>query len=102
MSETMQHYHVTIIPKADKIAEVRELLIETEKQISLKKAENGPVSWSVSFDETENKFVIDALFPNQEAVTFHEKNIESIVNQVGPLMAAPPEMIIRSVFLSVR
>ena len=63
MSEIMRHYHVTIIPKSDKIAEVRELLIESEKQISLKKAENGPVSWCVSFDETENQFFIEALFP---------------------------------------
>jgi quinol monooxygenase YgiN len=101
MSETMQHWHVTIIPKADKIAEVRELLIETEKQISLKKAENGPVSWCVSSDETENKFFIEALFPNQEAVTFHTNNVDAISNQIFPLIAAPPEAIIRSVFLSV-
>jgi len=101
MSDTMQHYHVTIIPQADKIAEVRKLLIQCEKQISLKKAENGPIIWYSSFDETDNQFFIEALFPNQEAVTFHGNNIESIVNNIGPLLAGPPESIIRSVFSMV-
>ena len=79
MNDTMQHRHAIMIPKPDKIAEVRELLIQCEKQISLKRAEGGPVSWSASFDETTNRFFVDSIFPSEEALTFHQNNIGPIL-----------------------
>jgi quinol monooxygenase YgiN len=98
MSDTMQHHHVTLIPREDKLAEARDLLLQCAKQVSLKKDENGPINWCASYDENKKHFFVDALFPNQEAVEFHQNNIQSIVKNFGELMAAPPETIVRSVF----
>lgn len=98
MNKIMQHHHVILIPQKDKLEEARDLLLQCAKQISLKRSENGPVSWCASFDEDKKHFHVDALFPSQEAVEFHVNNIQFIVNQFGKLMAAPPETTVKSVF----
>lgn len=98
MNNTMQHRHAIMIPKPDKVKEVRELLLECEKQISLKKAEGGPISWCASFDETTNQFFVDSIFSNEENLTFHQNNIGSILKGFANLLEAPPETTIHSVF----
>ena len=98
MSDTMQHRHAIMIPKPDKIAEIRELLIEVEKQISLRKTDGGPVSWCASFDEATSRFFVDSIFANEEAPTFHQNNIGPILKGIAPLLAAPLETTVAPVF----
>jgi hypothetical protein len=98
MTNTMQHHSVTLIPHENKVNETRELLLQCARQIASKKHENGPISWSASFDENKKHFFVDALFPNQESVIFHQNNIKSIVKNFSTLMAVPSETIIKGVF----
>ncbi len=102
MNNTMQHRHAIMIPKPDKVAEVRELLIKCEKQISLKKGEGGPVSWCASFDEGSNQFIVDSIFSNEEALTFHSNNIGPILKNLPPLLTTPPETAVHLVFTIVQ
>jgi quinol monooxygenase YgiN len=94
----MNHRRATMTPKPDKIAQIRELLIKCEEQISLKKAEGGPVSWFASFDETTNLFFVDSIFANEEALAFHQNNIGPILKGIPSLLAAPLETAIHPVF----
>ena len=98
MTDTMQHHHVVLVPQEDKIHEARELLMQCEKQVSLTRSDGGPISWCASFDETRKHFFVDALFVSQQAVEFHQNNIQQIVNHFGKIMASPPETTVRSVF----
>ena len=98
MSNTMEHRRATMTPKSDKVEEVRELLIRCGEQISLKKAEGGPVTWFASFDETTNQFYVDSVFSSKEALAFHQNNIGFILKDVPALLAAPLETTIRAVF----
>ncbi len=101
MVNSMQHHHVVLVPQADKINEARELLLQCERQVALKQSEDGPSSWCASFDEDKQHFHVDALFLNQQAVEFHQDNIQSIVNDFGKIMAAPPQTQIKSVFCNI-
>lgn len=94
------HHHVILTPRPDQVDATRELLLECARQVSLKKDENGPSSWWASFDEEKGAFLVEALFANQEAVQFHQGNIGPIVKRFGALMAAPPETVVRAVFVS--
>ena len=98
MNDTIHHRQAIMIPKPDKVAEVRELLIQCEKQISLKKAEGGPISWCASFDETANQFFVYSIFSNVEALAFHQNNIGPILKGIPSLLAAPIETTIHAVF----
>ena len=98
MSNTMTHRHATMIPKSDKIDEIRELLVQCEQQISLKKAEGGPISWSASYDEESNRFYVDSIFADEEQLAFHQQNIGPILKGMFPLLEAPPEATIYAVF----
>ena len=98
MNDTMQHHHVILIPRENKLAEARNLLLECAKLISLKRNENGPTSWCASYDENKKHFFVDALFSSQEAVEFHQNNMEPILKNAGELLAAPPETIVKHVF----
>ena len=98
MNNTIQYRQAIMTPKADKIDDIRQLLIQCEKQISLKKAEGGPISWSASFDEATSLFYVDSIFANEEELMFHQKNIGSILKEMPPLLAAPLDTTIRSVF----
>ncbi|PSU45409.1 hypothetical protein C9J12_22875 [Photobacterium frigidiphilum] len=98
MNDTMQHHHVTLIPRGNKVTETYELLLQCAKQVSLKKNENGPISWCASYDENKKHFFVDALFPSQEAVEFHQKNLKPILENASELITAPPETIVRHVF----
>lgn len=98
MNDTIQHRQAMMIPKPDKVAEVRELLIQCEKQISLKKAEGGPISWCASFDETANQFFVDSIFSNEDALAFHQNNIGPILKGIPSLLVAPIETTIHAVF----
>ena len=98
MNNSMNHRRATMTPKPDKIAEIRALLIKCEKQISLKKAEGGPISWFASFEEGTNQFFVDSIFLNEEALKFHQNNIGPILKDIPPLLAAPLETTIHSVF----
>jgi len=98
MNDTMNHRHAIMTPKPDKIAEIRELLIKCEKQISLKKAEGGPISWFASFDESTNQFFVDSVFADEEALTFHQNNIGPILKGIPPLLAAPLDTTIHAIF----
>ncbi len=98
MSNTMEHRRAIMTPKADKIEAVRELLIKCEQQISLKKAEGGPIAWFASFDEETNRFFVDSVFASEEALAFHQNNIGFILKDVPGLLAAPLETSIRNVF----
>lgn len=98
MNNTIQYRQAIMTPKADKVNEVRELLIQCEKQISLKKAEGGPISWSATFDEDTNLFYVDSIFANEDELMFHQQNIGSILKGMPPLLAAPLDTTIRSVF----
>lgn len=102
MNDTMQHRHAIMSPKPGKIAEIRDLLIQCEKQITLKKAEGGPISWCASFDETTNQFFVDSIFSNEEALTVHQNNIGFILKNFATLLVAPPETTIRSVFTTIQ
>lgn len=98
MNNTIQHRQATMIPKPDKIEAIRELLIQCEKQIALKKAEGGPISWCASFDETTNQFFVDSIFSDEQALAFHQNNIGPILKNIPNLLAAPLETRIYSVF----
>ncbi len=98
MNDTIQHRQAIMTPKPEKIQEVRELLIQCEKQISLRKAEGGPISWCASFDETTNQFFVDSIFANEDALAFHQNNIGPILKGVPPLLAAPLQTTIHTVF----
>ena len=100
MPNTMQHHHVTLRPKADQIEATRVLLLECAMLVANRKAENGPLSWCASFEEAAQVFSVEALFPNQEALAFHQENIQSVLRKFAPCMVAPPETIVRKVFLS--
>jgi quinol monooxygenase YgiN len=97
MNDTMQHRHAIMTPKSDKIVEVRDLLIKCEEQISLKRAEGGPISWCASFDEATNRFFVDSVFADEEALAFHQNNIGPILKGVPALLAAPLETILQPV-----
>ena len=92
-----QHHHVILTPRADKIDETRGLLRECARLVAARKAENGPTSWCFGFDEATKAFFVEALFPSQDAVAFHQSNVAPTVKQFGALMAKPPETIIRPV-----
>jgi hypothetical protein len=98
MNDTMNHRRAIMTPKPDKIAEIRELLMKCATQISLKKAEGGPISWFASFEESTNQFFVDSIFLNEEALKFHQNNIGPILKGIPPLLAAPLETTIHSVF----
>ncbi len=98
MNDSMNHRRAIMTPKPDKVADIRELLIQCEKQISLKKAEGGPVSWFASFDENTNLFYVDSIFANEEALAFHQNNIGPILKNIPPLLAAPLETAVHPVF----
>lgn len=97
MNNTLEHRRATMTPQMDKIAEIQELLTQCEKQISLKKAEGGPVSWFASFDETTNKFYVDSIFASPDALAFHQQNIGPILKNLPPMLAAPLETTIHPV-----
>ncbi len=98
MTHTRQHHYVTLAPRADQIDAARDLLERCAKQVALKQSENGPTSWCACYDEHKKVFVVAALFPSQEAVAFHQANIQSLLREFGPMMAAPPETTIQRVF----
>lgn len=98
MPTTMQHHHVTLSPKGDKVETTRELLVQCAAKVAERRAENGPTSWCTSFDEEKGVFYVEALFAGEEAVKFHQQNIQAIMKAFGPCMAAPPATIIRMVF----
>ena len=98
MNNTTQHRQAIMTPKPDKIEEIRELLIKCAQQISSRKADGGPISWCASFDETTNRFFVDSIFASEDALKFHQKNIGPILKDVPPLLAAPLETTLYSVF----
>ena len=98
MTHALQHHHVTLKPKAEQVEETRQLLIACARQVTLRKSQNGPSSWCASFDEARNVFYVDALFPDEAAVKFHQENIGPIVKSFAALMVAPPATVIRPVF----
>lgn len=98
MNTNAQHHHVILAPKLDCIDQARDLLLECASQIALH-APNGPSSWSASFDEEKQVFHIDALFPDADEVVFHQENILSLTQQFASMMAAPPVIEIRQVFV---
>lgn len=97
----MEHHHVILIPQADKIDEARDLLKQSAEKIKAKRHENGPLTWSASFDEGKQHFYVDAIFKDANALAFHQNNMKDLVQQFGPLMAAPPETIVSEVFSDV-
>ena len=101
MTNTTQHHHVTLTPRADQIEAARDLLVRCAAQVALKQSEGGPTSWCAIFDESRKVFLVEALFPSQEAVAFHQANIQGLLKEFGPMMAAPPETIIQPVFAAV-
>ena len=98
MTNSMQHHHVTFLIQEDKVNEIQNLIEQCEKQVSLKKNENGPTSWCVSFDEDKKRLFVDALFPNQEAFEFHRNNIQSYIEKLMELTIEPPQRTVGSVF----
>lgn len=98
MNPTAQHHHVILTPKAECIEQARDLLIECASQIALH-APNGPSSWDASYDDEKKVFHIDALFPDQDEVVFHQENILSLTQQFASMMGAPPVVEIRAVFI---
>jgi len=97
---SMLHHHVTLTPRPDQVDATRELLHECATQVLLKKDENGPSSWWSSYDEVRGVFFVEALFADEDAVQFHQGNIQPIVERFGALMAAPPDTVVRAVFVS--
>ena len=101
MADSMQYHHVTLKPKADRLEETRKLLLQCAVQVLAHKPK-GPLTWCASFDEENQVFLVEALFPNQEAVAFHQNNIKAQLRAFSTCMAAPPETVQHEVFLSVR
>jgi quinol monooxygenase YgiN len=95
---TMQHHHVILVPQSDKVAAARALLEQCGARVAEKRPANGPLSWSASFDAEKGCFYVDALFASDEAVKFHQANIQDLLAGFRPMMAAPPQTIIRPVF----
>ena len=100
MEYTMQHHHVTLRPRADQVDATRALLLQCAMLVIDRKEENGPLSWCASFDETNQVFFVEALFPNQEAVVFHQANIKPVLKKFSACISAPPVTLVRKVFLS--
>ena len=94
----MQHHHAIFKIKAESFNTCKELVVECQKLINAKIAGNGPMSWDASFDKKNNIIYIDGLFKNQEAVTFHQNNIKTIVGKAMPLLDGPPQTIVSEVF----
>lgn len=101
MSITIEHHHVVLKPKLDCINEARDLLFQCATQIQERKSEGGPISWVVSYDESNDVFLIDAIFEDAQAVKFHQENIQEIVKNFSAYMAAPPVTTIRHPFCIV-
>ena len=101
MSDTIQHRHAIMIPKQDKIDEIRALLTQCAHQITAKKAEGGPISWCASFDEASNRFFVDSIFANEADLAFHQKNIGPILKGMFDLLEAPPEATVHTVFATI-
>lgn len=97
MSDTRQHHHVTLVPQGDKVEQTRDLLVQCAERVKAKPGQ-GPTSWCASYDADQGCFYVEALFPDDTAVAFHQGNIQDLVAQFGALMAARPETIIRPVF----
>lgn len=98
MTISQQHHHAILTPQPDKIDQTRALLEECAERVRARKHEGGPLSWCASYDEEKRVFCVEALFPDQAAVAFHQANIQDIVARFGPMMAARPETVIRAVF----
>ncbi|MBI1349738.1 MAG: hypothetical protein GC156_01300 [Actinomycetales bacterium] len=98
MSTTSQVHHVTLIPQADKVEQTRALLVQCAERVAAARPDNGPLAWRASFDEEVGALIVDAIFPDEEAVAFHQANIKDIVATFAPMMAAPPITEIRMVF----
>ena len=102
MNSTITHRQAIMTPKPDKIEEVRQLLVQCEEQIMLRKAEGGPISWCAAFDEETNLFYVTSTFESEESLKFHQGNIGPILKGVPPLLAAPLNTTVRTVFAVAR
>lgn len=100
MQHTMQHHHAILRVKADQVEATRVLLLECALLVADRKGENVPLSWFASFDESTLAFHVEALFPNQEAIAFHQENIQPLLKKFDDCMVAPPATTVREVFLS--
>ena len=92
-----EHQQFAFTPQPDRISEARELLEAVAERVTSKLAENGPSSWCASVSEDGQQFFVEALFESQEAIEFHQANIADLFVKFEPLLAAPPEINIRSV-----
>lgn len=101
MSDSPQHHHVILAPRPDAVDAARELLVRCAERVAAKKAQNGPSSWSASWDENAGHFVVEAVFPSEDAVRFHQENIKDLVANFGSMMAAPPRTVISRPFAAV-
>ncbi len=84
--------------KPEKFEEFKALVIESQVLIEAKISENGPMNWDASFDKDSNTIYIDSVYENEEALLFHQNNIQQIVQDAMPLLAAPPESVDSEVF----
>lgn len=101
MTETSsrQHHEVTFTPMPAQVEAVRELLVRCAAQVT-RQPGVGPSSWCASFDEARQVFLVEAYFPSQSAALNHMVNLQGLLKEFAPLLAAPPQTVIRHVFAS--
>jgi quinol monooxygenase YgiN len=94
----LPHHQGVLKVTPEHMAEFRDMLIKCEKLVLEKQSEGRPINWSCTEDREQGQFDIFALFPDNAALDFHQKNIKSYIEGTIHMLAAPPETIIREVF----